>query len=292
MAVTGIGKWVSMRRWKTVSIIGVGLIGGSIGLALQRRGLADRVVGIGRRQTSLDMALRCGTVTETTMDLVAGVADAELVVACAPVTHIVQHIRLAASACPSGTLLTDAGSTKGSIVAALSRQLEPGVAFVGSHPLAGSEKIGPESARDDLFDGRVVVVTPTAAAPTDRVNAIVEFWSSLGASVIQMTPEDHDRAVAATSHVPHVVSAALAAATDQGWLDLVAGGWLDTTRVASGDPQLWLQILRDNRPHVLKSLDKFAKVLNSFRDSIHEDDASRILELLQAGKQCRDAVGN
>jgi prephenate dehydrogenase len=281
-----------MRVWNTVSIIGVGLIGGSIGLALLRRGLAQRVVGIGRRQASLAIAIQQGAVTDATTDLDAGVAEAELIVACTPVAQIPRHLWRAAGACPPGALLTDAGSTKQNIVEALSQPFERQVAFVGSHPLAGSEKTGAQSAQEDLFQGRVVVVTPIASSAPEHVDAVADFWTSLGATVVRMSPEQHDRAVAETSHLPHLVASALAASTDRQLLQLVASGWLDTTRKASGDPQLWLQIVRDNRAHVLKSLDKFAKVLDRFRDSIDQDDAARILELLEAGKQCRDAVGN
>ena len=140
----------------TVAIIGVGLIGGSIGLALRKRGLAKNVVGVGRRASSLRRAKECGAVTSTTTSLARGVADAELVVVCTPIETIVPSVLAAAEHCPTGALITDAGSTKAEIVAALDGQLPSRAAFVGSHPLAGSEKNGPQHARDDLFDGRVV----------------------------------------------------------------------------------------------------------------------------------------
>jgi prephenate dehydrogenase len=281
-----------MKRWNAVAIIGVGLIGGSIGLTLLRRGLADRVIGIGRRETSLAKARERGAVTETTIDLEAGVAHADLVVVCTPVTQIVEHVQRAAGACPPDACLTDAGSTKSSIVQALTDQLGKDVAFVGSHPLAGSEKTGPQSAREDLFRDKVAVITPVDQTPLGCVNAVEHFWSSLGATVVRMSPEAHDLAVAATSHLPHVVASALAATTPDRLLPLVSTGWRDTTRVAGGDPQLWLEILRDNRQHVLKSLDKFAKVLQSFGHALDQDDAEKLLDLLEAGKECRDALGN
>lgn len=280
------------KRWNTVAVIGVGLIGGSVGLTLLRRGLADRVVGIGRRETSLQKARQCGAVTETTVDLRHGVQDADLIVVCTPVALIVDHVQQAAQACRTGAVITDAGSTKESVVTQLSAGRDGRAVFVGSHPLAGSEKKGPEYAQDDLFQGRVVVVTPVDRTPPEAVRLVVDFWRSLGASVIRMAPADHDRAVATTSHLPHVVSAALAASTPDELLPLVAGGWLDTTRVAAGDAGLWQQILRDNRHRILESMDSFAQVFDSFRVAISQDDAQTILELLEAGKQCRDAVGN
>src|SRR5688572_15288147 len=150
-----------MKHWETVAIVGVGLIGGSIGLALRERKLAGRVVGIGRRPESLQRAVAVGAVHETTQDVERGVSDAELVLVCTPVESIAGHVRQAAHACPAGALITDAGSTKASIVRQLNSSLPPAVAFVGSHPLAGSEKNGCDHARADLFEGRVVVVTPT-----------------------------------------------------------------------------------------------------------------------------------
>lgn len=281
-----------MDRVDTVAIIGVGLIGGSIGLALRRRKLARNVIGIGRRESSLSIARDRGAVTSATTVLNQGVADAELVVVATPVDQIVDHVRQAAAHCRPGALITDVGSTKTSIVEMLDGELERDVEFVGSHPLAGGEKAGPDFSRDDLFDGCVVIVTPTERTPPSAVERTVGFWTSLGASVCQMSPSAHDGAVAATSHLPHIVASTLAAATPQECLALVASGWRDTTRVAAGSPRLWEQILRQNRPRVLQSLDEFAKVLDSFRDALQRDDAERIAKILETGKRNRDAVGS
>ena len=281
-----------MKSWNTVAIVGVGLIGGSIGLALRRRGLARSVVGVGRRASSLRKARRYGTVTSTTTNLARGVAAAELVVVCTPVGLIAKHVREASAHCPPGALITDAGSTKAEIVAALRGDLGRDVAFVGSHPLAGSEKTGPEFAKEDLLEGRVVVVTPTRTTGRDRYAAVATFWSQLGARVIRMTPSDHDRALAATSHLPHLVASVLAASTSNGDLRLVASGWRDTTRIAAGDVQLWRQIFSGNRGHLLKSLGKFEKSLASFRAALERDDPVAIEKFLAMGKQTRDAVGS
>jgi prephenate dehydrogenase len=158
--------------------------------------------------------------------------------------------------------------------------------------LAGSEKTGVQFARADLLEGRVVVVTPTRRSRADDVVRVEQFWGSLGTQVLRKTPQAHDQAVAATSHLPHVLASLLAAATPRELLPLVAGGWLDTTRVAAGDVELWRQILNENRADVLKSLDKFAKVLASFRAALQRGDQAKIAKLLEAGKQNRDAVGS
>lgn len=283
-----------MKKWDTVAVIGVGLIGGSVGLDLRKRRLAKHVVGVGRRASSLQKAKRRGTVTATTTRLARGVADAELILVCTPVDDIVQKVMAVADHCPTDALITDVGSTKAEIVASLEGKLRGRdcAEFVGSHPLAGSEKAGPEHARTNLFEGRAVVVTPTRRTSSSATETIESFWKSLGARVISMTPKAHDQAVSTISHVPHLVASALAAATPVDDLQLAGGGWLDTTRVAGANAELWRQILCDNRAHVLKSLDKFEKVLASFRHALVTDDQRTLLQLLEAGKRNRDSVGN
>jgi prephenate dehydrogenase len=276
----------------TVAIVGVGLIGGSIGLALRQRGLANRVVGIGRRASSLQRAERAEAVTEVTTNLAQGVADADLVVVCTPVAAIVDHVRQLVPCCPPGALITDAGSTKQQIVSALGGLSEGQAEFIGSHPLAGSEKTGVQHARAELFVDRVTVVTPSALSSDDATRRVVDFWQALGAVVLKMSPEAHDAAVGMTSHATHVIASALAAATSEADLPLVATGWKDTTRVAAGDPVLWQQILLSNRDHVLKSLDKFAKVLTEFQAAIEQLDTDQVLHLLELGKKTRDSLGS
>ncbi len=287
---------VIMKQWETVAIVGVGLIGGSIGLALRERKLARTIIGIGRRSASLQKAKQCGAVTATTTDLARGVAKADLIVVCTPVADIVAHVLQVADACPATALITDVGSTKVEIVGQLDKALnstgDSRATFVGSHPLAGSEKTGPQFARADLFENRSVIVTPTRSTPKSAVELTKSTWESIGASVVIKTPRDHDRCVAAISHLPHLVASALANATPTADSYLAASGWHDTTRVAAADAELWRQILADNRLHVLKSLDKFERVLAKFRQALEKDDQNKLLKLLEAGKQHRESVGN
>jgi prephenate dehydrogenase len=281
-----------MKHWDTVAIIGVGLIGGSIGLALRQRKLAKRVIGIGRRPESLRKAIATKAVDQTTEDLAAGVRDAELIVVCTPVESIAQHVFEAARACPEGALLTDAGSTKASIARRLEQALPSTVGFVGSHPLAGSEKTGCEHASAGLFVERTVVVTPTLASSKKDVRRATDFWSALGASVITMLPQVHDFALAFTSHLPHLVASALSRSTLPKQLPLTAGGWRDCTRIAAGDAELWTQIVLDNGDNILKAIDKFDTMLAGFRSAIEQQDRRRLTQLLNSAKQIRDAVGS
>lgn len=281
-----------IKKFSTVAIVGVGLIGGSIGLALRQRGLADRVIGIGRRQESLRIARRVGAVTNTTIELARGVAEAELVVVCTPVGRIVEDVRRAAEYCPPGTLITDAGSTKQVIVDALDTGLPRGCRFLGSHPLAGSEKAGPSNADANLFEGRVALITPTKNTHADDFDVIERFWSQLGSVVIQMPPADHDLALAATSHLPHAVAAVLAGVLPEKWFRLVGTGFLDTTRLAGSEAALWRQIFSQNRRNLAAALREFDTQLHALVDALREgkdDDVERILAM---GKKNRDALGN
>ncbi len=276
--------------WKTVAIVGVGLIGGSIGLALRERKLAENVIGIGRRTSTLRKARDVGAVTSTTLRLEQGVASADLIVVATPVDQIAENVRQAVAHCPAGALITDAGSTKSQIVRTLHETLPPTTRFVGSHPLAGSEKNGPAAAAANLFEGRVVVVTPRRNGPGDVAAAVADFWSALGATVFLMSPEAHDEVIAATSHLPHLIASLVAQATPREDLPLAASGWQDTTRIAAGDPQLWTQILLDNRANVLKALGRFEKSLGRVRTALERGESKPLAKLLTEAKAIRDAL--
>jgi len=276
-------------RIDTLALVGVGLIGGSVGLAARKRGVAGRILGVGNRPEVLQRALSRGAVDETRPDL-RSIADADAVVFCTPVNLIARQVIEAASACRPGTLLTDAGSTKAAIVRDVEGRLPPGAAFVGGHPLAGSEKQGPEHASADLFEGRVVVLTPTIRTDDKALSLAKSLWESLGSQVRLMDPEEHDRALAMTSHLPHVTAAALAGVLPSEWRGLTAGGFRDATRVAAGGPELWAAILQANADAVLGAMDRFDNRMAEFRLALTSGDRDALLSLLQQGKQSRDGL--
>lgn len=283
--------------WNTVSIVGVGLIGGSIGLALRHKKLARHVIGVGRRTTSLKKAMAKHAIDEATTNLVKGTSGADLIIVCTPIADVVKTVQEITLSCRPDALITDVGSTKGSIVAALDYHLRGRFPssrghFIGSHPIAGSEKSGPEHAMHDLFENRNVIVTPTPRTREDHLARLIGFWSSLGARVTQMTASLHDETMACVSHLPHLVAAALAGVTSKKHLSLVGTGWRDTTRVASGDAELWAQILSDNQKCTSQALDKLIDQLRAFRRAMERDQTNSLRELLQEGKAIRDAVGN
>lgn len=282
----------SHAPWPTVAIVGVGLIGGSIAAGLRGRRLAGRIIGVGRSAESLSIAKRQGLVDEVATDI-AAVAAADLVVVATAVGSIPALLDQVDAVVRPGTLLTDAGSTKKSIVAAWERRRRSRRGrFVGGHPIAGSHRRGPEAADAKLFEGRVTVVTPVAATPAADTEAVAGFWSALGSTVFMMPPREHDRLLAITSHAPHVVAAAVAAATPAEARRLTAGGWRDTTRIAAGDPDLWADILLDNAGDVAKALSRIAAVTEKILAALESGDRRRLVSLLKRAKEDRDAVGS
>ncbi len=262
----------ALDRLGTVAIVGVGLIGGSIGLALRELGLAERVMGIGRREANLAEAVRIGAIDAATTDLAAGVAEADVVVICTPVTEIAEAVRIAAEHGQGDVLVTDAGSTKLRIVEAVERVPSAARVFVGSHPIAGSERKGVTHARADLFEGRSCVLTPTVRTPHDRLQRARSFWVDLGCRVLELGPAEHDDVLALTSHLPHAVAAALAATVPAEALPMAAGAYRDGTRVAGSDATLWAGIFRENKGPTLQALTRFQEQINAFRRAMEADD--------------------
>jgi len=274
----------------TLAIVGVGLIGGSIGLAAKQRGLARRVLGFGHRQVSIDRALARGAVDEIFFDHLEAVPKADVAVFCTPVDLIAEQILSAAPTCKPGILLTDAGSTKAALVRNIQGRLPPHVHFVGSHPLAGSEKRGPEHADGNLFEGRLTVVTKTSETDSVALDGTIEFWRSLGSRVMVMDPEAHDRSLALTSHMPHLVASALVSILAPELAALTATGFRDTTRIAAGDPALWTGILLQNRESLLAGLDLLGVSLAQFRRALENSDRPTLDRLLAQAKTIRDAL--
>ncbi len=269
-------------------IVGVGLLGGSVGKALRNRTLAKTVVGCGRSAQRLEQAQEAQAIDQGESELTAAAQDADLVVVCTPVKEIVHAVEQCAKVVAPHALITDVGSTKAEIV----RQLSGCRFFCGAHPLAGSEKSGVQFSDSRLFEGRTVVLTPANETPREKVEQNDRFWKSMGGITVEMDAQTHDAAVAATSHLPHLLAAALAGATDRDLLSLTASGWQDTTRVAAGNVEMWLQIVDDNREPILQALRSFGGTLDIWIDAIANRDRGQLQALLVEAKQIRDSVGN
>ncbi len=276
-----------MERFGTVAIVGVGLIGGSIGLALRARGSAGRVVGVGRDGGRLDAARRLGAIDAATTDPDEAAAGADVVVVCTPVDRVAADVVRAAGFAPAGALITDAGSTKRAIVEAAEAEPEARSRFVAAHPIAGSERSGASHARADLFEGRTCVLTPTGRTPGDRLDRARAFWSSLGCRVIELDPATHDAHLARTSHLPHAMAAALASLVGPDLVPLAAGAYRDATRVAGADAALWAPIFLANRGPMLDALVAFAGSLDGFRAALEAGDESALRAWWEAARSNR-----
>ncbi len=275
-----------------ITIVGVGLIGGSVGLAARARGVAGRVVGVDRDEATIAKAVALGAIDAGTTSLAEGVANSSLVVVCTPVDRIADVILAAAPHVRPGTRFTDGGSTKAGIVSALQGKLPANVEYIAAHPLAGSEKAGAEYGRADMFQNRVtVVIISKFGADWERTVAVGRFWEALGSRVVLMNAEEHDRTVAVTSHLPHAVASAVAGVTPTEWLRLSAGGFRDVTRVAAGDPKLWAAIFEANRDATLSALASFTDRLAEFRKLLEAGDHAGLVQWLTEGKKVRDALG-
>ncbi len=278
-------------RINTLAIVGVGLIGGSIALAARRRDVAVRIVGIDQQPEALAHALRNGMLDDAHADLKAA-ANADLVLFCTPVDGIAAQVLEVSTHCRPGTLLSDVGSTKAAILRDVADQLPPGIEFVGSHPLAGSEKHGPANASAHLLEDRLVIVTSGPGITDNALSQICSFWKALGARVQVMDADEHDRALALTSHLPHLLSSALAGVLPPQWYDRTATGFRDMTRLAAGQPTLWSAIFRSNQAHLLDALDRFEAQLRRFREALLQDDRATLEALLQLGKKVRDDLSH
>lgn len=279
---------MSEGEFKHVTVIGVGLLGGSLGLALKARCPSVRIYGVGRRQASLDEALARGAIDEAHLEPAEPVRDSDLVVLATPVGAFEQHLRSIAPVLSDESVVTDVGSTKSFVVRAARRSLGAGAAFVGSHPMAGSEKKGVAHASPDLFEGATCIVTPTDDAPDSAAERIEALWRLLGMHTLRMSPEQHDRAVAAVSHMPHAVSAILALLPEDNQLDVAATGFRDMTRLAGGDPEVWRDIFLTNREAIIESLDEMDESLARLRDLLELADAPAIEAFLAEAKNRRE----
>lgn len=277
-----------------LAIVGVGLLGGSIARAARARGLAGEIVGIGRDASRLAPAREDGTLDRATTDLAGGIRGADLVVLAAPVLTIERLLAGLAPALGPETVVTDVGSTKGAIVRAAERAgAGRAFHFVGSHPMAGSERAGYAVARADLFEGTTVIVTPTEASDAGAVKDVVGLWTALGARVSVLDPLGHDRVVAAISHLPHAVAFALVAGArdmDPAALAYAARGFKDTTRIAASDPVVWSEIFQANREALLAGLASFRRALDEVEGLVRAGDAAALEAWIARVKGMREAV--
>lgn len=279
----------------TIAVVGVGLIGGSLGMAAKKRNLAGRVVGIGRTEQKLMRAKILGAIDDYSLDFERGAADADLVVICTPVRKIVSLLKTMAPHLKGGAVVTDVGSTKAEIVRDASAVTPERCSFIGGHPMAGSEQAGVEAAFPDLFLGATYVLTPSDNADVMALAKLATFVEAIGANMIEMSPEHHDRAAAVISHLPHAMAAALLATAEEAQRDLgvvyrlAAGSFRDLTRISDSPPEIWRDICATNSEPLLAAIRSFKDQLSEFEEALARRDDAALERLFEQAMEIRSA---
>lgn len=277
-------------------IIGVGLIGGSLGMILRRKRLASSVIGVGRRIENLKTAVDIGAIDRYVVEPKDAVREADLVILATPVDTYERHLKEWASCLRPGTIVTDVGSVKGDLVVRSEHQIPDGVHFVGAHPIAGKEKTGAAAGSEDLFSGRRCILTPTQQTNPAALDRVRAMWQEAGAVVLTMDPQLHDKILGAVSHLPHAAAFALMNAladirTELPALDLAGhsgGGLRDTTRIAASSPEMWRDIFLWNRENVVACIRAYEQSLGELRRLIEKGDAAGIEKMLERAKEERE----
>ena len=280
--------------FENVTIIGVGLIGGSLARALRRGALCAHITGYGRREEHLRRAVELGVIDDYCTDIREAVAATDLVVLATPLSTTEGLLRVMAPALKANAVITDVGSAKGAVVVAAEQTLgEHLVRFVPGHPIAGTEQSGVEHSFAELFDDHLVILTPLPQNDPETVELVREMWERCGARVISTDIAHHDRVLAATSHLPHMLAYALVdCLAEMGEREEIfryaAGGFRDFTRIASSSPEMWHDICLANREQLLLVLDDFESHLTAVRQAIADNDGERLLSIFKRAKQARD----
>jgi len=251
-----------------IAIVGVGFIGGSIGLAIRTRRLCPKVVGIGRRQISLDKAIQKSAIDKGVLSMEEGIKNADLIVIATPVNKVKEKIVEASRYAKKGAIIIDVNSTKQDIVCAANRCLPKDIYFVGTHPMAGSERSGISSSAAELFNDTICLITPERATSKEALKKIEIFWQSLGTKVVLMSAKAHDAMVSKISHLPHLLAYALCNTVSKKELAIAGSGFRDTTRIAKSSPAMWEEIFIQNKKSLLKAIRLFEQNLRLLETDI------------------------
>ncbi|MBF0484732.1 MAG: prephenate dehydrogenase/arogenate dehydrogenase family protein [Candidatus Omnitrophica bacterium] len=280
----------SHRPFRQITIIGVGMMGGSLGLAIKKHKLAKEVVGLSFQQSSLIKAMKIGAVDVATTDLAKAVRNADLLILATPVETIIQFLPKLNPYLRKNCYITDIGSTKSDIVDMAEKLLAFPNNFVGSHPLAGSEKRGVENAVPDLFSNVKCIITPVKTTNAQAIEKVKLFWHKMGTEVLTMEPEQHDQVLSYVSHLPHMAAFSLMGAVPEDMLQYAASGLKDTTRVAASSPQMWSDICRSNGKYIIKAIDDMVKELAIIRQGIIDKDEKVLMDKFEKAKVKREKI--
>ena len=279
--------------FEQLTILAPGLLGASLGMAARHYSLASGIRVWARRAESRQACEAADWCDRAFADAKASVEGSDLVIVCTPVDHIAPMVREIASSLRAGALVTDVGSTKSRICRLCSHYMPEGSRFIGSHPMAGSEKSGMEHARPELFRHRACLVTPLENEDPEAADRLVLFWRSLGMEVTSVSPEKHDEIVANISHLPHLLASLLCLYLNRkpdAWQAFSGNGLRDTTRIAAGNSEIWRSIFEENKEELLRALDGFEKELTLMRSHLHNGEWAQVRHLLDLGKAYREGL--
>jgi cyclohexadieny/prephenate dehydrogenase len=283
--------------FRRIALIGIGLIGASIALAARRAGAVEHIAVTSRTAKTLARAAELKLGDSYDADVAAAVRGADCVILCSPVGTYAAIAKAIAPGLKPGTVLTDVGSVKAAVVAAIGRHLPEGVHFVPAHPVAGTEHSGPDAGFADLFDNRWCILTPPPGTDGKAVERTQAFWRALGANVEVMTPEHHDLVLAITSHVPHLIAynivgtaADLETVTQSEVMKFSAGGFRDFTRIAASDPTMWRDVFLNNKQAVLEMLGRFSEDLTALQRMIRNGDGDGLFNLFTRTRAIRRGI--
>ena len=286
-----------MPEFDTLAIVGLGLIGSSIARGARQYGLARHIVAIDRDPAVLKRVRALGLADTVTDDLTSGVAEADLVILCVPVGAVGAVAEAMGPHLTAGAIVSDVGSVKASVVAAVAPHLPQGVHFVPAHPVAGTEYSGPDAGFSTLFSGRWCILTPAEGTDPEATARVQRFWEGLKAIVETMTPEHHDLVLAITSHVPHLIAynivgtaADLEAVTQSEVIKFSAGGFRDFTRIAASDPTMWRDVFLTNKDAVLEMLGRFNEDLAALARAIRWGDGEALHDLFTRTRAIRRGI--
>ena len=275
-------------QFKRIAIIGMGLIGGSIGLNIKKRCPRTEIVGVTAHKKTMRAALRHGACERGTLDATEAVEGDDLVIIATPVDRILGTLKEIIPYVKKGCIITDVGSVKGAIVSDAERITGKRANFIGAHPMAGSEKRGIDEARIDLFKGTPCVITRTKRSSRESLKKVAAFWKGMGSDIYVLSPEVHDEHISNISHLVHIAASALCLATNTSSLKFASSGFRDTTRIASSNPALWIPILMSNRLNVSRDLKRYTETLVELNKIMARNDKSRLKKKLLRAKVIRE----
>lgn len=279
-----------------LTVVGVGLIGGSLALALKAAGAVGEVVGVGRGLPNLELAVELGVIDRFDRDPAVGVQGADVVFLGTPVQSLGPMAAAVLPAMKTGAILTDGGSVKGEVIRQIEPHLREGVSFVPGHPIAGTENSGAAAAFESLYRGKRCILTPTESTPVEATRIVEQMWQVAGSNVVVMDVDKHDRILAAISHLPHMIAYTLVNAVgsydhfEENILEYSAGGFRDFTRIASSDPTMWRDIALTNREALLEMMERYETFLGELKEDIRDGDGQKLYDFFLNSKKLRDAI--